>query len=271
MENLRKELINNYFGNDDIKDYFDYQKHLSKIAFKLSLEEQLALFPFLKIDDNKLIVISDTYYGSVYENYDYINMLYEFAIKNNYKNILHGGDFIQGDIPPTNEGLEKISSQTLGVINNYPYDHNIKNYILLGNHDHLIYKNMESSLSMLSLRNDFNLLGIRYAYINWYNHLISISHQVKKRKYKLDFPRAESLVNFHGHRHELHIIESHVFLPTLSDDIKRYDQRPNYPGFLTSEIDGEELNINSYIIEDNKIVNKGLVLKRNSNERVKIK
>ena len=271
MENLRDELIKEYFGSSKITDIFDYQKNLSKIGFKLTIDEQLALLPFIKIKDNKLIIISDTHFGSKYDNYKYIDMVYEFASKYGYKNILHGGDLIQGDIPIAREGLEIVSDQANDLVKNYPYDKNINNYILLGNHDCFIYRNMFGSLDIMRQRNDINLLGIRYAYINWYNHLISISHHVKKRKYKLDYPKAESLINFHGHRHELHIIESHVFLPTLSDDIKRYNQRPNYPGFLTGEINDDEVSINSYVFEDNNIKDKGLVLQRKDNERVRIK
>lgn len=271
MENLREELIIKYFKSDEITNNFDYQKNLSRVAFKMSLDEILALFPFVEIDDNKLIVISDTHFGSTFQNYRYLDLLYEFASKYGYKNILHGGDLIQGEIPPTIDGLSRANIQALDVISNYPYDKNINNYILLGNHDHFIYKNIAGALKILEQRKDINLLGIRYAYINWYNHLISISHHVKKSKYKLDFPKAESLINFHGHRHELHINDSHVFLPTLSDDIKRYDQKPNYPGFLTGEIIDDQVNINSYFIEDNTIVDNGLVLQRKDNERVRIK
>lgn len=271
MEKLREQLIRDYFKDKEIVDIFDYQRNLSRVGFKLSTDEVLALFPFIKIDDNKLIIISDTHLGSIYDNYKYLDLVYDFASKYGYKNILHGGDLIQGDIPTTKEGFENVNMQAIDVISSYPYDKNINNYILLGNHDCHIYRNMYNSLSILKTREDLKLLGIRYAYINWYNHLISISHHVKKKKYKFDYPKAESFINFHGHRHELHIIESHVFLPTLSDDIKRYNQSPNFPGFLTGEIDGDQVYLNSYIFEDNTIVDNGLVLQRKSNERVRIK
>ena len=271
MESLREQLINKYFGSTEIVDIFDYQKQLSKIGFKLSIDEQLALLPFIKIDENKLLIISDTHFGGIYDNYKYIDMIYDFAAKYGYNNILHGGDLIQGDIPITKDGYNNANMQAVDVIASYPYDKNINNYILLGNHDCHIYRNMFNSLNILKQREDLKLLGIRYAYINWYNHLVSISHHVKKKKYKLDYPKAESFINFHGHRHELHIIESHVFLPTLSDDIKRYNQAPNYPGFLTGTIEGDEVYINSYIFDDNNIVDKGLVLQRKDNERVRIK
>ena len=271
MEALREELIENYFADEEINDNFDYQNILSKIAFKLPLNEQMVLFPLLKIDDNKIILISDTHFGGINENYDYLKMVYEFASKYNYNYILHGGDLMQGDIQPLLNNSIRLSQQVKHVISNYPYDENIKNYVLLGNHDHFIYRNIENTLNILKERKDINMLGIKYAYINWYNHLISISHHLKKRKCKIDIPRIETLVKFHGHRHELHIIDSHVYLPTLSNDIKQYDGDNNYPGFLTAEIIDDYLNIYSYIFNDKKIVDKGLVLRREVNERVKLK
>ena len=271
MEELREELIKNYFGNIAINDNFEYQKQLSKIAFTLTLNEQLALFPLMKIDDNKILLISDTHFGSIYENYMYLNLVYEFASKYGYNVILHGGDLTQGDVSPRIDKKEKLSKQVYRVIANYPYDKNINNYILLGNHDHFIFRNTDNSLNILKYRDDINFLGIRCAYINWCDNLISISHRLKKGKCKIDFPRVESLVRFHGHRHELFILESNVFIPTLSNDINRYSDRPNYPGFLTAEISDEYLNIYSYVFNDKKIVNRGLVLEKKVSERAKIK
>ena len=271
MEALREELIENYFGNEEINDIFDYQYQISKIGFKLSLKEQMVLFPLLEINDNKILLISDTHFGSIFQNYDYLKRVYEFASKYDYKYILHGGDLMQGDIKPLIDKNISLAKQVRYVVSNYPYDKNIKNYILLGNHDIFIYKNKENTLNKLKERDDINLLGIRYAYINWFNYLISISHYLKKKKYKMDIPRIETLIKFHGHRHELHIMDSHVFLPTLSNDIKTYGENKNYPGFLTAQITDEDLLINSYVFNDKKIVDRGIVLTKKLNERVKIK
>lgn len=270
MEALRDELIENYFGDEEINDYFDYQYALYKIAFKLSLREQHALFPLAEIDDNKVILISDTHFGSVYQNYEYIDLVYEYAAKHGYKYILHGGDLFQGDVPPViNEG-ENVSKQVHRLVSYYPYDKNITTYILLGNHDHFIYRNFENSYNIIKTRSDLNILGIRYAYINWMNNLISIQHYVKKRKCKIDFPRIETLVKFHGHRHELNVIDSHIFLPTLSNDLKDYGKL-NYPGFLTGFIDNDKVYINSHVFNDKKIKDAGLVLEKKINERDIIK
>ena len=271
MNALREELIENYFGNEEINDIFDYQYQISKIGCDLSLKEQMALFPLLEIKDNKIILISDTHFGSTFENFDYLKRVYEFASKYDFKYMLHGGDLMQGNIKPLLDNSISLSKQVGHALSSYPYDKNIKNYILLGNHDLFIYRNVENTRNKLKLREDINLLGIRYAYINWFNYLISISHYMKKRKCKMDIPRIETLVKFHGHRHELHIIDSHIFLPTLSNDIKNYGDSKNYPGFLTGEITDEDLLIKSYVFNDTKIVDRGLVLTKKLNERVKIK
>ena len=51
----------------------------------------------LDVSDNlKFIVISDTHFGSKYENFDYLKEVYDYALSHGIKYIFHAGDLIEG-------------------------------------------------------------------------------------------------------------------------------------------------------------------------------
>ena len=52
----------------------------------------------LNIDDSKILFISDTHYGSIYENMNYTYDVFNFAVANGIHIILHGGDIIEANI-----------------------------------------------------------------------------------------------------------------------------------------------------------------------------
>ena len=265
----REELINIYIKDKDISNYVNYQKEVSKIAYKLNKEGKRKMLPITYINSNEVLIISDTHFGSEKENYKYIDLVYDYAINNNINNILHTGDFMQGTIKPVISSCQIIENQILYVLDNYPYDKSINNYILIGNHDYFIFRKDENIIYYFAERKDLNFLGYRKVYLNWNNNLISLSHELKK--HKIDVPRLETLVCFVGHRHELHIENNTIYVPTLSDDIKYYDNNfDNCPGFLKACIDDDNLNVYKYDINNNEISNKKLVLERKINERVKV-
>ena len=135
----REEIITSYLYDKKINNYLDYQKEVSKIAYKLSVKDQRKVLPISIIDKNKVIIISDTHYGSEYENYKYIDLVYNYAIKNNINFILHAGDFMQGTVKPVISSCQLVEDQIIHVLDNYPYEESIKNYILIGNHDYFIF------------------------------------------------------------------------------------------------------------------------------------
>ena len=264
----RVELINKYFNDKVIKDNIHYQILLKRLKRqRLTLEEEKILLSICEINDNNILIISDTHLGSLNENYDYLDLVYEFASKYNYHNILHGGDFMQGSCKPTIP-YQNLDDQIYRVVEKYPYDKNIKNYVLLGNHDYFLVRKYNDIPSYFYSRDDIDIIGIKKVYINWYNYLITLNHKVPK--FDLDMPRVESLINFAGHRHELSIIDNTIYIPTLSNDIKYYGTNNNYPGFLTAKIEDDNLFVESYNIVDNKIKDNNLILKKKCNERVKV-
>ena len=94
-----------------------------------------------KIDDSKILIISDTHYGSIYENINYTFDAFNFAVANGIHIILHGGDIIEANVK-RRKGCS-IIKQANYFINRYPFDKSINTYALLGNHDYLAIKKNE--------------------------------------------------------------------------------------------------------------------------------
>ncbi len=243
-------------------------KYGGRFNYKLKKSNTIIPMPVSKISEDKLLIISDTHLGSTNENYYYLDLLYNYAINNNINTIIHGGDLMQGTVKPLLKDCQDMYNQAKKVINLYPYDDNIKNFILFGNHDFYVFRKTDGLEDLFLDRKDMKILGIKKCYLNWNNYLISISHHLPKCDFELQ--RYETLIKFCGHRHELHKKDNTIYLPTLSNDIKYYG-RENYPGFLEGIIDNNELIINNFIIKDNKIDSKKLYLKKELNERVKLK
>lgn len=211
------------------------------------------------INESKIIIISDTHIGSVYENASYIDAVYEYALKHNIKTILHGGDLLQGPYKNVSNKYRDMDTQINHLLEIYPTDSSITNQIILGNHDFQIIKNDQHLLDLIN-RQDLNILGIRKSYFDWQGKLISISH--KCPKYKVVIPNLETLINFAGHAHKFALHEKKgILIPTLSDDIKD----DSVPGFLVATIDENHVEVELISFEPT-ITSSRLVLKKHLNE-----
>lgn len=207
------------------------------------------------INESKIIIISDTHIGSIYENISYIDAVYEYALKHNITNILHGGDLLQGPYKNVSNKYRDMETQINHLLEIYPQDASITNQIILGNHDFQIIKREQHLLELIN-RPDLNILGIRKSYFDWQGNLISISH--KCPKYKVVIPNLETLINFAGHSHKFALHDRKgVLIPTLSDDIKDN----NVPGFLVATIHENHLEV-ELISFNPTITSPHLVLKK---------
>ncbi len=171
----------------------------------------------------KFIVISDTHFGSVYENMAYLDMVYQHAAKNNIRHIFHTGDLLEGayaNYRRCKREYKNLDSQLEHVINDYCYDKDITNHILLGNHDAFSIVNDGVDIEpLLACRDDFDLLGYKSAYIKIRSEYISLKHDISRL---LNNPEDKIvLLNFMGHSHQYkcsHDDKYAVFrVPTLSD------------------------------------------------------
>ncbi|MGM9877327.1 MAG: metallophosphoesterase family protein [Bacilli bacterium] len=171
----------------------------------------------------KFIVISDTHFGSLFENMGYLDSVYEYASKNNVDCIVHTGDLIEGsysNYSRCKNEYKNYMAQVDHVLKDYCYDKKINNYILLGNHDLYPFIDYEVDISeLLCSRCDFIVLGYKEAYLSLFDDYITLKHDVSKIK---NVPKNHStLLNFSGHSHQYRCTYDrnniYIKVPTLSD------------------------------------------------------
>ena len=212
----------------------------------------------LNIDDSKILFLSDTHYGSIYENMNYTYDVFNFAAANGIHIILHGGDIIEANI--NQRKRYNIMRQANYFINRYPFDNSINTYALLGNHDYLAISRNEKIRDIMCSRNDINILGFKKAYLKWCGNVISLQHEIEK--FKLNLPINAEYISFKGHSHFYHISEKknmkneRIYIPAMCNDPVCYTTNKVLvkPGFLTAEIDGGNIVIINYSFTSGGIV-----------------
>lgn len=276
-DDLINEVCKNYEKEYDfnslIKQYpsLDYYVLLSILFSKSIYNKELQNdFCQIKLSDKKIIIISDTHYGSKLENRYYVDQIFEFAKKYSLSTILHGGDILEGNVKSSKTDKYTVIQQANHFIDIYPFDNEINTYAILGNHDYSAILKDERVKKIISSRNDINILGFKRSYFDWNGTVISLKHQIDD--FKLFLPRYEEKLCFKGHSHFYHTksiskneICEKVFIPSASDDIfcmfcpskdsylKKHNLIP-HPGFLTVEIENDSIIVNNYSFINKKII-----------------
>lgn len=181
-----------------------------------------AYYDQYRVDSDKVMIISDTHLGGIYGNYDLVYWVYDFALKNGIKYILHAGDIIEGYV---NRSIESpiAYEQVKELQEKYPKTDEIKTYYILGNHDYMNkVSNKKKEIYAPHLVKDtaYNIRGLEYAgvlktYINFYDeHRIMLYHS---EQYGLRYPNLEHDLVLKGHGHGYCIDEKNniVHLPSL--------------------------------------------------------
>lgn len=271
--NLINEVCNFYEQNHDFNSlrksfpYLDYYVLYSILYSKRKYAEYI--YDNLcqtKLDDKKLLVISDTHYGSVYENLRYTYEAFNFAKGKGIRIVLHGGDIIESAIH-AREGFNVIK-QAEYFINKYPSDKDMVTHAILGNHDYLAIILEEVVREILDSRDDINILGFKKSFFDWYGNVISLRHEIEG--YKLDLPPRADFLCFRGHSHFYHIRDvqkngknERIYIPSLSDDpISHVGVRPQFkakdtiakPGFLTAELTDDSIVVSNYTFNNNNAI-----------------
>ena len=126
--------------------------------------------PYTIINDDKetkILVISDTWYGSKYSQPSLVNEVYRLAAIANCDYAFHLGDISVGKYPKNDEeGRSSIfaqgfSAQKEEIINRYPIVEDMKTYFITGEHDHQLLKDTGVNIghAIEEERNDLIYLG----------------------------------------------------------------------------------------------------------------
>ncbi len=260
---FRKQIIRDYMCGisiDDICTMYNltFDTVYSTIYYKRNEDKELIKKVIQrKIDDDRIIIMGDTHLGGLYENYNYIEMIYNYAKEHGIKTILHAGDLIDGyidDYRYTN--IKNPIDQAEEFTCFYPEDDSIKNYMIFGNHDlTAVYQSLDV-LDILKERKDFDYLAVKKAYIMWENIIIGLKHDIDY--YKVLYPYKIEEVNFSGHLHRFDHVDAteerpeKVYIPACLNTYGTRNQ-DYLPGFLNCFLNGNEMNIECIHFNDNKI------------------
>ncbi len=204
----------------------------TSILEKKEKTNEINLITTPKEDTLTFLAISDSHIGSVDENLTALKRTYEYAAKKGIKVIIHCGDIIDG----LSFGGEKIHKKYIDQIDyflkNYPYDKNIINFCVLGNHD--IDSLTKASINFMdvlnSYRHDFAVTGYGEGAVKIKNDKIMLKHYLLQDSYeKLNIESIETVgkrLKLDGHHHFYSIREKEssvvISVPTISNMVHNY-------------------------------------------------
>lgn len=215
------EITFSMLDSKDLNNYLYYNNNINIIT--------------KKNDNNlRLIVISDLHLGAKNDNIEALYKIYEYAKSNNIHSIINCGDLVDGIGGRDGAPKEKdLSKQIDYLIKNYPFDKNILNYTILGNHDvmSLYHTGVELKQVLENKRLDIIPLGYNQSIIKIKNSKIGLSHpieDIKKRDWDID-------LNLIGHSHTAKFTFSPhtiMYVPSLSNINMHNENRIYYPQAL---------------------------------------
>ena len=264
--NLRPEQYNKYII-EFIVEMFEENYSLEKIMYesglhyeeiiailnyaKVEIEKLREYIPNLTLNEDKIIICSDTHIGSKYENRTYLEDMVDYAIVNNIKSIVHGGDLLHSNKKGVKSDYEDLEDQLDHFLYYYSRARGVTNYVLLGNHDVHFMKKKPEAYEVISNRGDIKIIGAKRAYFNFNDLLISVFHKIDK--YKMELPNIPADIYLYGHRHECRVKGNDIFIPTLSDDVKFYLDDKNKAGFLVMNDYGDIVTVDQVMVENKRL------------------
>jgi len=182
------------------------------------------------------LLISDLHLGSKFQRIDYLNLMFEYCIRNGIHIILCGGDFVDGYL-----GGEKLyfdgSRQIREALNDYPLVSNILTFTVLGDHDYSILNSTgQNFMNVLNnYRHDIIPVGYARGKINIKNDQVYLCHNLNR--YKISFsPLGGKSLIISGHSHRMQIFMRddnylQILVPSLCDLV-----REGFPGAIKMEL-----------------------------------
>lgn len=227
------DLQRTFYNDADIG--FDIIKKFSTVNVSNSTEINFKE----PIEKFEAMLVSDLHLGSICESLESIKRIYEYCNNNGINIIINTGDFIDGIAGKLSKKHESIYEQIEYALRKHPYDKNIMNFMLLGNHDASSRLNDGIDLSTLleNKRVDFVSIGYASGSIKLKKDELFLVHpvkQIKKSVYK------SSLV-LKGHSHECKLYNEDfnknlvVYLPSLSN-LSKFNNLPPFPSAMLMEL-----------------------------------
>ena len=158
------------------------------------------------LNENEILVVSDTHFGNIHNQLHLLNDLYQEAYNRGITTVLHVGDLTDGNYPnrpenPRQQFLHGFDEQVGYVVDMYPEISGMDTYYILGSHDETHYKNGQATVDFWvdRCRPDMHFLGQDTGEI-----------VIDKVKYLLDHPGGGSAQSVsYKPQKRIEILESH--------------------------------------------------------------
>lgn len=217
---------------------YEFNKNITpdgniNLELKKDLNKNNIMISTKKQENLRVLVIADLHLGRKKDKLEYLDAVYDYAIKNNIGIILNLGDLIENTYHlPANELKKKtVEEQIDYVIKNYPFDKNIANILLYGNHDLYSLTHYGLNVGKMIEKDRYDLMSLGYGlgYLNLNKESICLTHNktCTNTDYKIVFEG-------HSHRMMYKFINKRLIVdvPALSDATPAsYDYNP-LKGFL---------------------------------------
>ena len=170
-------------------------------------------------DELIALLISDLHLGTKEERLDLLNLLYDYAMKNGIHLIINGGDLINGLTSERKNICRTHLEQCEYFIENHPFDINILNICVLGNHDvkGLRKDGVNFARILENYRTDFAIAGIENGHILVKNDFINMYHPLSCDCNNT--PMKKVVLVGHSYQYKVKIINDNVliYIPALSN------------------------------------------------------
>ena len=190
----------------------------------------------------KCLVYSDPHIGNKESDIKLFNYLYEYASKNDINYILCCGDIIEGDYTTDKKNIVNYEDQVDCFLKKYPYDKNINNIMIFGNHDHHAFKNdgFDILRRIKNSRHDLIPIGYGQGNVNIKGDSLLLFHKLGENSSPKVLKNEKIILSGHGHMMKTKIKDQlWLCIPTLSN-VSTDKTKDIVPGFVDLSIDFEK-------------------------------
>lgn len=216
LKNMGYGIDRKYHYNGNITYQFSnpFEPKLPDNKVKIEVPNDIVEFRF--------IAKSDDHLGSIDDSLPTLDLMTDYAIKNNIHIVMDAGDFFEGinATNPPRTKHETVFEQINYVIKKYPYDKSILNFLCLGNHDatFIMEEGIDIRNILLERRHDIIPVSYGYGSVELGNYEIIMQHPIQR--YKFSMPITQKRILLIGHSHALKINYGadamSIYIPTTS-------------------------------------------------------
>ncbi len=165
----------------------------------------------------RFLIVSDLHIGNCKGDMSLAYKVYDYAVKHDINVILFLGDMIEGDYTTDKKSIKDINGQVEMFIKKYPYDKNIINIGILGNHEyHYFPSGLDIRKMIKEARYDIVPIGYGSGTLDIQNDTILLKHRLNEEEAhdKID---SKLIFQGHGHMMKYKVYDKiHLCAPTLS-------------------------------------------------------